>query len=175
MSITGLLHMSRVTAPVSPLVWTWRCVVVACCCVLLRLGTAVTMGRMLWDATVRIIWRPTAKCSVQHIAALPPPPSPPPAATINPISNRAVNGFSPIHNARRRPLRHSPFCVLKVNHQQMALRIIANWTTRQVWLCIVSWPNLNCERSSNCFPQGEEPSTGLLCALWHFVKSRWQL
>ena len=36
MSITGLRHMSRVTCHESPLVWTWRCVVllrvVACCC-----------------------------------------------------------------------------------------------------------------------------------------------
>ena len=64
-------HVSRVSAGVD----VTLCCVVACCCVLLRLGTAVTMGRMLWDATVRIIWRPTAKCSVQHIAALPPPPT----------------------------------------------------------------------------------------------------
>ena len=68
---------SRVTCHVSRLRCLRWCVrdAVLCCCVLLRLGTAVTMGRMLWDATVRIIWRPTAKCSVQHIAALPPPPT----------------------------------------------------------------------------------------------------
>ena len=42
MSITGLRHMSRVTS----LRWCGRDAVL-CCCVLLWLGTAVTMGRML--------------------------------------------------------------------------------------------------------------------------------
>ena len=123
-------HVSRLRC----LRWCGRDAVL-CCCVLLRLGTAVTMGRMLWDATVRIIWRPTAKCSVQHIAALPPPPlarhhQPPSTRYLTELST----GFREFTMPEEGPYSgHSLRVESKspLNHKSL------------LTICIVSWLNLN--------------------------------
>ena len=71
-------------------------------------------------------------------------------------------------------------------HQQLALRIFANQTTCRLWFLradkhsnftsttmferlfsIVSYQILNCESARRCFHQGENPSRGLLRALWN--------